>query len=149
MKACIKPFWKIFQFQMQEINLYWSFLTILLIPLDILIKNAKENKISCVSSAISPLIFPQAFSQTLQKRIFSAKMIPHVSLSGIDSGILDNAKEIGMEKYLDKINKLPKMKFSKFKTKSIQKKKSDKRIIKVKLGPNNIHTILDSLEIEH
>ena len=116
---------------------------------DILIKNAKENKISCVSSAISPLIFPQAFSQTLQKRIFSAKMIPHVSLSGIDSGILDNAKEIGMEKYLDKINKLPKMKFSKFKTKSIQKKKSDKRIIKVKLGPNNIHTILDSLEIEH
>ena len=27
--------------------------------------------------------------------------------------------------------------------------KTVKKIIKVKLGPNNVHTILDSLEIEH
>jgi len=116
---------------------------------DILIKNAKENKISHIAAAITPLIFPSIFNQTLQKRIFEEKMIPHISLSGIDSEILENAKEIGMERYLGKIDKLAKMKFGKSKIKSIQKKKSEKTTIKIKLGPNNMHTILDSLEIEH
>ena len=63
--------------------------------------------------------------------------------------ILENAKEIGMELYLGKIHKLAKMKFVKSKIKSIQKKKSEKTTIKIKLGPNNMHTILDSLEIKH
>ena len=70
-------------------------------------------------------------------------------MSGIDAWILENAKEIGMEKYLGKIDKFSKMKFTKFKTTSIQKTKLVKKTIKVRLGPNNIHTILDSLEIEH
>ena len=115
---------------------------------EILIKSAKEKKITHIATAISPLIFPSTFSHTLQKRIFDEKIISHISLAGIDSGILDNAKEIGMEKYLERIDKLSKMKFTKLKPKSIQKK-SVKKTIKVKLGPNNIHTILDSLEIEH
>ena len=114
----------------------------------ILIKSAKEKKITHIATAISPFIFPSTFSHTLQKRIFDEKIISHISLAGIDSGILDNAKEIGMEKYLERIDKLSKMKFTKLKPKSIQKK-SVKKTIKVKLGPNNIHTILDSLEIEH
>ena len=116
---------------------------------DILTKYAKENKISYIAPAISPLIFPSKFSQTLQKRIFNEKIIPHISLSGIDAGILENAKEIGLGKFLDKIDKLSKMKFTKSKIKSIQKKKFVNQTIKIKLGPNNIHTILDSLEIEH
>ena len=115
---------------------------------EILIKSAKEKKITHIATAISPLIFPSTFSHTLQKRIFDEKIISHISLAGIDSGILENAKEIGMEKYLERIDKLSKMKFTKLKPKSIQKK-SVKKTIKVKLGPNNIHTILDSLEIEH
>jgi len=115
---------------------------------EILIKSAKEKKITHIATAISPLIFPSTFSHTLQKRIFDEKIISHISLAGIDSGILDNAKEIGMEKYLERIDKLSKMKFTKLKPKSIQKK-SVKKTIKVKLGPNNIHAILDSLEIEH
>ena len=116
---------------------------------DILIKNAKENKVSHIASAISPLVFPSTFTQILQKRIFVEKIIPHISLSGIDSGIIENTKEIGMEKYLDSIDKLSKIKFTKSKIKSIQNKKSVKKTIRVKLGPNNVHTILDSLEIEH
>ena len=54
-----------------------------------------------------------------------------------------------MEKYLSKIDKLSKIKFTKFNVKYSSKKKSIGKSIKVKLGPNNIHTILDSLEIEH
>ena len=116
---------------------------------DILIKDAKEKKISHIATAISPLIFPSTFNQTLQKRIFDEKIVSHISLSGIDAGILENAKEIGLEKYLGKIDKLSKMKFTKSKINPIQKKKLVKKTIKIRLGPNNIHTILDSLEIEH
>ena len=116
---------------------------------NILIKSAKEKKISHISLATSPLIYPSKYVETLQKRIFSAGMIPHIPLSGIDSEIMKNAKEIGMEKYISKIEKLLKNNFTKSKTKPIKNEKITKKNIKIKLGPNNVHTILDSLEIEH
>ena len=116
---------------------------------NILIKSAKEKKISHISLATSPLIYPSKYVETLQKRIFSAGMIPHIPLSGIDSEIMKNAKEIGMEKYISKIEKLLKNNFTKSKTKPIKNEKITKKNIRIKLGPNNVHTILDSLEIEH
>ncbi|MDC0171779.1 thiamine biosynthesis protein [Candidatus Nitrosopelagicus sp.] len=116
---------------------------------NILIKSAKEKKISHISLATSPLIYPSKYVETLQKRIFSAGMIPHIPLSGIDSEIMKNAKEIGMEKYISKIEKFLKINFTKSKTKPIKNEKITKKTIKIKLGPNNVHTILDSLEIEH
>ena len=116
---------------------------------NILIKSAKEKKISHISLATSPLIYPSKYVETLQKRIFSAGMIPHIPLSGIDSEIMKNAKEIGMEKYISKIEKFLKINFTKSKTKPVKNEKITKKIIKIKLGPNNVHTILDSLEIEH
>ena len=115
---------------------------------NILIRSAKQSKISHVSLAISPLIFPSDHVETLQKQVFAANLVPHIALSGIDSEIIKNAKEIGMEKYISKIEKLTKMNFSKVKAKSI-KGKTSKKIIKIRLGPNNVHTILDSLEVEH
>ena len=75
-------------------------------------------------------------------------MIPHVPLSGIDSEIIKNAKEIGMGKHISKIEKFMKMNFTKSKIRQ-NKGKISKKIIKIRLGPNNVHTILDSLEIEH
>ena len=116
---------------------------------NILIKSAKEKKISHISLATSPLVYPSKYVETLQKRIFSAGMIPHIPLSGIDSEIMKNVKEIGMEKYISKIEKFLKNNFTKSKTKPIKDEKTTKKIIKIKLGPNNVHAILDSLEIEH
>ena len=116
---------------------------------DITIKFARERKISHVTLAISPLIFPTKFVELLQKKVFDAKMMPHVSLSGIDSEILKNAREIGMEKYLSTIEKLSKKNFSNIKLKKPTAKLQSMSKIKVSLGPNNIHDMLDSLEIEH
>ena len=116
---------------------------------NILIKSAKEKKISHISLSTSPLIYPSKYVETLQKRIFSAGMTPHIPLSGIDSEIMKNAKEIGMEKYISKIEKLLKNNFTKSKTKPIKNEKITMKNIKIKLGPNNVHTVLDSLEIEH
>ena len=116
---------------------------------DIQIRSAKEENISHISLATSPLIFPLTYVKTLQKQIFAAGIIPHISLSGIDSEIIKNAKEIGMEKYITKIENFMKTNFTKSKLKLNKKQKTSKKIIKIRLGPNNIHTILDSLEIEH
>jgi adenylyl- and sulfurtransferase ThiI len=116
---------------------------------NILIKSAKEKKISHISLVTSPLIFPSTYVETLQKRVFSVDMIPHIPLSGIDSEIIKNAKEIGMGKYISKIEKFLKTNFTKSKSKPNKKEKTSKKTIKVRLGPNNVHTILDSLEIEH
>jgi len=115
---------------------------------DILIRSAKQEKISHVSLTTSPLIFPLNHVETLQKRVFNANLVPHIPLSGIDSEIIRNAKEIGMDKYISKIEKFLKTNF--IKSKVIQnKQKISKKTIKIRLGPNNVHTILDSLEIEH
>jgi len=54
-----------------------------------------------------------------------------------------------MEKYISKIEKFATTNFTKSKPKLHKKEKISKKIIKVRLGPNNVHTILDSLEIEH
>ena len=56
--------------------------------------------------------------------------------------------QIGMDKYISKIEKLAKINFTKSKIKQ-NKGKISKKTIKIRLGPNNVHTILDSLEIEH
>ena len=116
---------------------------------DIQIRSAKKENISHISLATSPLIFPLTYVETLQKRVFAAGIIPHISLSGIDSEIIKNAKEIGMEKYIIKIEKFMKTNFTKSKSSPNKKEKISKEIIKIRLGPNNVHTILDSLEIEH
>ena len=115
---------------------------------EVLIKGAKQEKISHVSLAISPLIFPSKYVENLQKQVFNANLIPHIALSGIDSEIIRNAKEIGMDKYISKIEKFAKTNFTKTKVKQ-NKGNISKKIIKIRLGPNNVHTILDSLEIEH
>ena len=116
---------------------------------DILIKTAKKNKMSQISLAVSPVVFPSTYLETLQKQVFSVGLIPHIPLSGIDSGIIKNAREIGIEKYISKIEKFLKIDFTKSKIKQTKIKKITKNVIKVKLGPNNIHFILDSLKIEH
>ena len=115
---------------------------------EISIKVAKQEKISHVSLAISPLIFTSKYVENLQKQVFNANLIPHIALSGIDSEIIRNAKEIGMDKYISKIEKFAKTNFTQTKVKQ-NKGKISKKIIKIRLGPNNVHTILDSLEIEH
>ena len=116
---------------------------------NIMIKCGKERQISHISLAVSPLVFPSTYVGILQKRVFSAGMIPHIALSGIDSEIIKNGKEIGMEKYISKIEKFMKINLKKPNSKLKKDEKTIKKIIKVKLGPNNVHEILDSLEIEH
>ena len=116
---------------------------------------AKLNKVNRISLAISPLIFPQWFIDNNFKRILQKKLFPLFPLSGLDDNLLENAKAIGLGKYLPKIEKLGKMKFNRYTNtqKEIQKCANQalktRKKISVTIGPNNVHEILDSLKVNH
>ena len=121
---------------------------------EILSKIALREKISFVSLPISPLVFPSMLIKKLENKIFDLGLIPLIPLSGIGFEIFDNAKEIGFEKYLTKIEKTLQTKIvekydKKLSNKAISSIMASKKTVSVKLGPNIIHEILDALEVKH
>jgi adenylyl- and sulfurtransferase ThiI len=121
---------------------------------EIILSAAILNHIKRVSLAVSPLIFPQSFIDKIFSRVYQKNIIPHTPLLGLDENILDCAKEIGLEKYLPRIEQLGKMKFNsgaigKNAIKIAQQALKTKRVVTVTVGPNNIHDILDSLQTNH
>jgi len=131
-----------------------SLLTQISTVTEILIHIAKTNKIMRVSLALSPLIFPLSFVEKSVKQVYDNGLAPKTPISGLDEDIFTSAKEIGLRKYLPKIEKLGKMRFSNHQyTKEIQKIANNslktKKVVSVTIGPNNVHDILDSLEENH
>jgi len=120
----------------------------------ILIHIAKANKIKRVSLALSPLIFPLDFVERSVKEVFDSGLTPKTPISGLDDDIFTSAEEIGLRKYLPKIEKLGKMRFPNHQSaKEIQKiaesSLKTKKVVSITIGPNNVHDILDSLEENH
>ena len=121
---------------------------------DILSKIALSEKISFVSLPISPLVFPSTLIKKLENKIFDFGLIPHIPLSGIGFEIFDNAKEVGLEKYIIKIEKTLQTKIAekhgkKISNETISRIMASKKTVDVKFGPNIIHEILDALEVKH
>ncbi|MGI0003226.1 MAG: thiamine biosynthesis protein [Nitrosopumilaceae archaeon] len=115
---------------------------------------AKSNKIRKISLSLSPLIFPSNFVNSIIKRVFKKNFIPWLPLAGLDRDIFDNAREIGLEKYIVKIEKMANLKFNgKAYEKEAQKIANQaiktKKVVSVIVGPNNVHDILDSLKVDH
>jgi len=116
---------------------------------------ASSQKISQIGLAISPLVFPSWFVEDNTRIVSRKNLMPWLPLSGIDSSILENAKEIGLEKYLINLENLCKSKFAK---KTILKEKvktNAKKVLKslklvsITVGPKNVHDIIDSLKANH
>ena len=97
------------------------------------------------------LIHPTDFLENIVMQVYEKKLIPYIPLSGLDDNILTSAKEIGLEKYLPRIKKYGKAKFydsnkSKKEIKKIVGRTVDTRkVISIKVGPNNVHEILDEI----
>ncbi len=132
-----------------------SLLTLIDSVTEILIRVAKANKINKVSLGLSPLIFPSSFVENSIKQVFRNNFTSLIPLSGLDDGIFEDAKELGLGKYLSNIEKLGKMSFSKQYASKVEIKKivenalKKRRIVSIVIGPNNVHEILDSLEENH
>ncbi|MGI0066670.1 MAG: thiamine biosynthesis protein, partial [Nitrosotalea sp.] len=82
-------------------------------------------------------------------------IIPWFSLSGIDSGIFENAKEIGLEKYIANLEDLCKKHLDSKEIRMSEVSRHAKDALKtlkcipVTIGPKNIHDIIDSLKSNH
>jgi hypothetical protein len=116
---------------------------------EILCSVAKKEKIQRVSLSLSPLIFPIWFVDQNIGLVIKNKLIPWNALVGIDRSIIDTAKEIGLGKYLYRIERLGLLRFTKSESNVssiIQKALNTKQSVTVTVGPNNIHDILDSLK---
>ena len=132
-----------------------SLLTLIDSVTEILIRVAKANKINKISLGLSHLIFPSSFVENSIKQVFRNNFTSLIPLSGLDDGIFEDAKELGLGKYLSKIEKLGKMSFSKQSASKVEIKKiventlKKRKIVSIVIGPNNVHEILDSLEENH
>ena len=120
---------------------------------EVLSKIATREKILNVSLPISPLNFPSSLIMKLQTRLFELGLMPYIPLSGIGSEIFGNVKEIGLEKHISKIEKILQAKITdkhkkKVSNKIINNILKNKKDVTIRLGPNIVHEILDSLEVE-
>ncbi|MEO9309561.1 MAG: thiamine biosynthesis protein [Nitrososphaera sp.] len=110
---------------------------------------AKQHKIRRVSLPLSPLVFPIWFIEKNLQIVNKNKLVPWIPLSGIGDEILFTAKEIGLGKYLHRLERLGLAKFVKSHldaSKLVKEAIRSRQTITVKLGPNNIHDILDALK---
>jgi len=117
--------------------------------LEIMLYQAKSNNITHVSLALSPLMFSTDFIDHSMKRVFQKNKLPIMPLSGVDTKLFAEAKEIGLEKQIPKLEKLFMMNSNEipnFLSKDVDYALKTKKRVTIKVGPNNIHDILDSLE---
>jgi len=102
-----------------------------------------------VALALSPLIFSSEFIDNSLKIVFGKKKIPILPLTGVDSILFDEAKEIGLERNMKKMEKMVTISTNEipsFSKKEVESAIKTKKTITIQLGPNNVHDILDSLE---
>ena len=120
-----------------------------------LVRIAATNSIKRISLGMSPLIFPVDFVESLIKQAHNKNLVPYFPLSGLDDNVFESAREIGLEKYLDRIKKLGSSRFydSKQPAKKIEKIVEEsimsKKTVSVSVGPNNVHEILDEVRSDH
>lgn len=116
---------------------------------------ATRIKIERISVAVSSLIFPSWFIEYNAKLILKKNLVPWFPLLTVDNSIFENANELGLEKYMSKIQNLCKLKF---KDNNMQQNKIRKiseitiktrKIVTVKIGTKNVHDIIDSLKSNH
>ncbi|MCV0365651.1 MAG: thiamine biosynthesis protein [Nitrosopumilus sp.] len=105
-----------------------------------------------ISLALSPLVFSSDFIDNSLKSVFEKKKIPIIPLSGVDVNLFDDAKEIGLERNLKKLENIVTITSKEvpdFAKKEVEFAIRTKKKISVKVGPNNVHDILDSFEENH
>lgn len=102
-----------------------------------------------ISLALSPLVFSPDFVDDSLKSVFTKKKIPILPLTGVDTSLFDEAKEIGLERNMKKLEKavtITTNEIPPFSKKEVEFALKTKKKITIKIGPNNVHDILDSLE---
>jgi len=117
----------------------------------VLVRIATISSTKRISLGLSPLIHPVDFVESLIKQAYNKNLVPYFPLSGLDDNVFESAREIGLEKYLGRIEKLGSSRFynSKQPAKKIEKiveeSITSKKTVSVNVGQNNVHEILDEV----
>ena len=77
----------------------------------VLIRIATTSSTKRISLGLSSLIHPVDFVESLMKQAYNKSLVPYFPLSGLDDNVFESAREIGLEKYLDRIKKLGSSRF--------------------------------------
>ncbi len=115
----------------------------------VLCQMAKKLQIGKICLSLSPLAFPAWLIEQNLNIITKNRLTSWIALAGLDYSIIETAKEIGLGKYLHKIEKFGVLKFTQTKIDQASMAQSvikTHQSITVKIGPNNIHDILDSIK---
>ena len=102
-----------------------------------------------VSVALSPLVFSTNFIEDSQRRVFKTGKIPIIPLAGAENNLFDEVMEIGSERSLKRLEKVTSVRTGEipdFSKNTVNDALKTLKKIVVKVGPNNVHDILDSLE---
>ncbi len=105
-----------------------------------------------VSLALSPLVFSTDFIANSLKHVFEKEKIPITPLVGVDDNLFNDAKEIGLERNIKKLEKMITINSTEipnFSKKEVGNALKTKKKVSIQVGPNNVHDILDSLEENH
>ncbi len=111
-----------------------------------------QSPIKRVSLGLSPQIFSSDFIDFSLNQVFTKKKIPLIPLSGVDTSLFDEAKEIGLERNIKKLESIVSINSDEiplFAKKEVETALKTKKVISIQVGPNNVHDILDSLERNH
>jgi len=116
--------------------------------LEIMIRQTNQR----ISLALSPLVFSSDFIDNSSKIVFEKKKIPLIPLAGVDNSLFDDAKEIGLEKSMKKLEKIVTTNSNEIPSslkKEVESAIKTKKTVSIQIGFNNVHDILDSLEENH
>lgn len=102
-----------------------------------------------ISLALSPLVVSADFTDGMVREVFRAGRIPVLPLAGVDSGMVADARDVGLERAVARLQKTAAITSDHVPAPADrevdQALKAGRRII-VTVGPNNVHDILDSLD---
>ncbi|NHI04128.1 hypothetical protein DYY67_1503 [Candidatus Nitrosotalea sp. TS] len=127
----------------------------ILVMIYLMISIASSRKIKHIALPILPFTLPVWLMEDSTRAVFQKNLMPWIPLAGMDSSILENSRQIGLEKYIVNLENLCKSKFTKrnIPKRKIQKNVSDAlkslKSISLTVGPKNVHDIIDSLRMNH
>ncbi len=105
-----------------------------------------------VSVALTPQIHSLDFIDGVVRMMFEREKIPVLPLAGAGSVLFEDAKEIGLDKNMKKLQKfitgINNDEIPPFSKNVVESALNTKKVVSVTVGPNNVHDILDSLEEE-
>lgn len=111
---------------------------------------AENAGIQRVSVPISDHLFPVEFTESISRFIYGSGLIPYLPIQGLEDGIRDMAREYVLEGHVGRIAVHAGRGFSdvgqaRFVTNAAGALER-KQAISVRIGPNNLHDILDAIE---